>query len=38
MERHQKDDCKPYMNKDGQGWRRLSRITNEELKNAQFVT
>ena len=33
MEKHQKDDNKPQRNKDGQGWRRLIRITNDELES-----
>ena len=29
---HQRDNNKPKRNKDGQGWRRLTRIANDELK------
>ena len=32
MEKHQRDNNKPQRNQDGQGWRRLTRIANNELE------
>ena len=37
MEKHQRDN-KPYRNKDGQEWRRLTRITNDERKECRLVS
>ena len=32
IEKHQRGDNKPRRNKDGEGWRRLTRIANDELE------
>ena len=32
MEKHQRDDNKPSSNKDCQGWRKLTRIANDEFE------
>ena len=33
MERHQRDDSKPYMNKDGEDWAGL-QTTNLKMRNS----
>jgi len=32
VEKHQRDNNEPLRNKDGQGWRRLTQITNDVLE------
>ena len=32
VEKHQRGNSKPNRKKDGRGWRRLRRITNDELE------
>ena len=32
IEKHKRDNNKPWRNKDGTGWRRLTRIANDELE------
>ena len=32
MEDHQRDNNKPQVNKDGLGWRRLTRIANNKIE------
>ena len=32
VEKHQRDNNKPQRNKDGSGWRRLTRITNNKIE------
>ena len=35
LEKHQRGNNKPKRNEDGQGWRRLTRIANDELETFQ---
>ena len=37
MKKHQRDNNKPKMNKDGKGWRRLTWITNDELEKFRLT-
>jgi len=32
IEKHQRDSNKPWKNKDGQGWRRLTWIANDKFE------
>ena len=36
MEKHQTWKNEPKRNKDGQGWRRLTRIANDKLENIRL--
>ena len=36
MEKHQRENNKPQRNKDSEGWKRLTRITNHELEESSL--
>ena len=36
IEKHERGNNKPERNKDGEGWRRLTQITNDELEKPRL--